>query len=82
MAKYILNLEEAMVGNFEPGRIKAYADEYFDGDKTASMLYLWLFNNFSTNSKEVTEDCGRPMYRKLAKTLTKLIEELKDVEKD
>lgn len=25
MAKYILNLEEAMVGNFEPGRIKAYA---------------------------------------------------------
>lgn len=82
MAKYILNLEEAMVGHFETGRIKAYADECFDGDKTASMLYLWLFNNFSTNAKEVTEDCGRPMYKKLAKTLTKLIEELKDVEKD
>lgn len=75
MAKYVLNLEEAMAGNFEPGRIKAYADEYFDGDKTASMLYLWLFNNFSTNAKEVTENCGRLMYRKLAETLTKLIEE-------
>lgn len=82
MAKYILNLEEAMVGNFEPGRIKAYADEYFDGDKIASMLYLWLFNNFSTNAKEVTEDCGRPMYKKLAKTLIRLIEEKIDVEKD
>lgn len=75
MSKYVLNLEEAMVGNFEPGRIQAYADEYFNGDKTASMLYLWLFNNFSTNAKEVTGDCGRLMYRKLAKTLTRLIEE-------
>ena len=75
MSKYVLNLEEAMVGNFEPGRIQAYADEYFDGDKTASMLYLWLFNNFSTNVKEVTENCGRLMYRKLAETLTRLIEE-------
>ena len=75
MAKYILNLEKAMVGNFEPGRIKAYADKYFDGNKTVSMLYLWLFNNFSTNSKEVTEDCGRPMYKKLAKKLTRLIME-------
>ena len=78
MSKYILNLEEAMVGNFEPGRIQAYADEYFNGDKTASMLYLWLFNNFSTNAKEVTEDCGRLMYKKLAKTLTRLIEEKND----
>ena len=75
MVKYILNLEEAMVGHFESERIKAYADECFDGDKTSSMLYLWLFNNFSTNAKEVTEDYGIPMYRKLAKTLTKLIEE-------
>lgn len=73
MAKYILNLEKAMVGNFETGRIKVYADEYFDGNKTAAILYLWLFNNFSTNSKELTEDCGRPMYKKLAKTLTRLI---------
>lgn len=75
MTEYVLNLEEAMVGHFEPGRIEAYANEYFNGDKTASMLYLWLFNNFSTNTKEVTEDCGRLMYRKLAETLTRLIKE-------
>ena len=75
MTEYVLNLEEAMVGHFEPGRIEAYANEYFNGDKTASMLYLWLFNNFSTNSKEVTEDCGRLMYRNLAETLTRLIKE-------
>lgn len=75
MTEYVLNLEEAMVGHFEPGRIEAYANEYFNGDKTASMLYLWLFNNFSTNTKEVAEDCGRLMYRKLAETLTRLIKE-------
>lgn len=75
MTKYILNLEEAMVGHFEAGRIEAYANEFFGGDKTASMLYLWLFNNFSTNSKEVADDCGRRMYRKLAKALTRIIRE-------
>lgn len=76
MAKYILNLEEVMFGHFEAWRIEAYVNEFFGGDKIASMLYLWLFNNFSTNSKEVADDCGRHMYRKLAKALTRIIKAL------
>lgn len=70
---YILDYEKMTEGQFEPSRIKYYADEFFDGDELASVFYLWLFNNFSTCQKEVTEDLGRPMYKKLAMTLTRII---------
>lgn len=72
--KYILKIEEEMPKHFSQTSINFYAKECFDGDKLASMLYLWLFNNFSTNREEVETDCGRPMYRKLAEVLTRLIE--------
>lgn len=73
MTKYVLDYKSMTEGQFEPSRIKYYADEFFDGDELASVFYLWLFNNFSTCQKEVTEDLGRPMYKKLAKTLTRVI---------
>ena len=72
--KYILKIEEEMPKHFTSETIKHYAGVYFNEDKLASMLYLWLFNNFSTCREEVEADCGRPMYRKLAEVLTRLIE--------
>lgn len=72
--KYILKIEEEMPKHFTPEMIKHYAGVYFNEDNLASMLYLWLFNNFSTCREEVEADCGRPMYRKLASTLARLIE--------
>lgn len=62
---------------FSAGQITHYT-RLFDGSKTQALLYLWLFNHFSTNGKEVSEDLGRPMYIKLAKVLNRIIEERSD----
>ena len=73
MSKGIINFND-LSKEFSEGQIEHYSKD-FDGSKTQALLYLWLFNHFSTCAKEVTEDCGRPMYRKLAKTLTRIIKE-------
>ena len=72
--QFVIKYRE-MAKEFEAGKIKAYEKELGNVPYIESLLYLWLFNNFSTCAKEVTEDCGRPMYRKLAKTLTRIIKE-------
>ena len=74
MSKYVLDTEKLAEGNWEQSRIKAFAEQYFDGDDFVALLYLWLYNNFSTSPSEVKYDNGRPMYRKLATTLKRLFE--------
>lgn len=66
-----------MAREFEAGQIKAY-EEKLGVSYIESLLYLWLFNHFHTNSKEVTTDLGRPMYIKLAKVLSRIIKEQQD----
>lgn len=68
--KYILD-ETTISCNFREEQIEHYMKEH-NFTRLESLLYLWAFNNFSTNSKEVTTDLGRPMYRKLARKLANL----------
>ncbi|MBO7712278.1 MAG: hypothetical protein J6S85_02170 [Methanobrevibacter sp.] len=74
MSKYVLDTEKLAEGNWEHSRIKAYAEQCFNGDEFVALLYLWLYNNFSTSTSEVRYDNGRPMYRKLATILKRLFE--------
>ena len=64
-----------MAREFDVGKIKAYEKELGDVPYIEALLYLWLFNHFSTCSKEVSEDYGGVMYKNLAKVLSKVIEE-------
>lgn len=70
--KYVLDTEK-FYPMFSEGQVKHYMKEN-NFTELESLLYLWSFNNFSTNTDEVTTDLGRPMYRKLAKKLAKLLE--------
>lgn len=70
--KYVLDTEK-FYPMFSEGQVKHYMKEN-NFTELESLLYLWSFNNFSTNVNEVTTDLGRPMYRKLAKKLAKLLE--------
>ena len=64
MTKYIFDDEEIEC-RFSPGQIKHYMREN-KFTKLECLFYLWAFNNFGTNSDEVSTDLGRPMYQKLA----------------
>ena len=75
MTEYILNDEE-LSKDFNEGQIERYMKEN-DFSRLESLLYLWGFNHFHTNSDEVSKDLGRPMYRKLAKCLSRIL-----IEKD
>lgn len=72
MVKGVINFDDLAM-DYSKGQIGHYSND-FDGSKTLALLYLWLFNHFHTNSKEVTTDLGRPMYRNLAKVLNGIIE--------
>lgn len=72
MTKYIFDTDEIEC-SFSSGQIKHYMREN-KFTKLECLFYLWAFNNFGTNSDEVTADLGRPMYRKLAKRLGDLFE--------
>lgn len=72
MVKGVINFDDLAM-DYSKGQILHYSND-FDGSKTQALLYLWLFNHFHTNSKEVTTDSGRPMYRNLAKVLNEIIE--------
>lgn len=74
---YIIK-DKAMAYDFSEGQIEAYKISLGDVSYIEALLYLWLYNNFSTNPKQVSTDNGRPMYRRLAKTLTRIIEEQAD----
>ncbi len=71
MTKYVFDDEE-LEARFSEGQIKHYMDEN-KFTRLECLLYLWAFNEFHTNSDEVTKDLGRPMYRKLARCLGELI---------
>lgn len=72
MMKYLFD-DEKISSHFSSEQVKHYMKEN-NFTELESLLYLWGFNNFSTNTDEVTTDLGRPMYRKLAKKLAKLLE--------
>lgn len=72
MTKYIFDTDEIEC-RFSPGQIKHYMREN-KFTKLECLFYLWAFNNFGTNSDEVSTDLGRPMYRKLARRLGDLFE--------
>ena len=67
MTKYIFDTDEIEC-SFSSGQIKHYMKEN-KFTKLECLFYLWAFNNFGTNSDEVSTDLGRPMYRKLARCL-------------
>lgn len=67
MMKYIFDDEE-IENRFSPGQIERYIKEN-NFTRLECLFYLWGFNDFHTNSDEVSTDLGRPMYRKLAKRL-------------
>ena len=56
------------------GQIKRYMEE-LGFTYAESILYLWLFNYVSITPKERNTDMGRPMYRKIAKCVARLIKE-------
>ena len=67
MMKYIFDDEE-IENRFSPGQIERYIKEN-NFTRLECLFYLWGFNDFHTNSDEVSTDLGRPMYRKLARHL-------------
>lgn len=70
--KYVID-EETLSKNFREGQIEYFIKEY-NFSRLEALIYLWSFNNFSTNTDEVKEDLGRPMYRNLATTFSRLFE--------
>lgn len=80
MSKGIINFAD-LAKEFSEGQIEHYSKD-FNGSKTQALLYLWLFNHFHTNIDEVSTDLGRPMYRKLAEVLDRIIKEQSDVAED
>lgn len=71
MTKYFLDEEKIISGHFESGQIEHYIKEL--GSRLEAIIYLWAFNNFSVHYPNDLEDLGRPMYRKLAKKLSKIL---------
>lgn len=76
MTKYILD-DEKISCDFCNGQIEHYKKEN-NLTELETLLYLWAFNNFSVHYPDDLEDLGRPMYRKLAKKLAKLLEQSND----
>lgn len=74
--KYIL-YDKKIADSFTNGQIKYYMKEN-NATRLESLLYLWAFNNFSVHYPDDLKDCGRPMYRKLAKKLTEILTAEKD----
>lgn len=71
MTRYFLNEEKIVAGHFEKGQIEHYTREL--GSRIEAIIYLWAFNNFSVHYPDDLEDLGRPMYRKLAEKLSKIL---------
>lgn len=74
--KYVLDTEK-FYPMFSEGQVKHYMKEN-NFTELESILYLWGFNNFSVHYPDDLKDLGRPMYRKLARKLSKLLEQSND----
>lgn len=74
--KYVLNTED-FYPMFSERQVKHYMKEN-KFTELETILYLWSFNNFSVHYPDDLKDLGRPMYRKLAKKLAKLLEQIND----
>lgn len=70
--KYVID-EETLSKNFREDQIEYFIKEY-NFSRLEALIYLWSFNNFSTNTDEIRKDLGRPMYIKLAKKFSRLFE--------
>ncbi len=71
MTKYFLDEEKIISGHFKSEQIEHYTREL--GSRIEAIIYLWAFNNFSVHYPDDLEDLGRPMYRKLAEKLSKIL---------
>ena len=60
--------------HFSDGQIKGFMEE-LNFTYTETILYLWLFNYVSITPKERNTDMGRPMYRKIAKCVARILKE-------
>ena len=67
--------DELIKKHFSDGQIKGYMNE-LNCDYIESFLYLWLFNYVSITPKERNTDMGRPMYRKIAKCIGKILKKV------
>jgi hypothetical protein len=71
MMIYELDEERIIKGHFDEGQIEHYTKEL--GSRLEALIYLWAYNNFFTCTADVAKDNGRPMYRELARTFSKLL---------
>lgn len=69
--KIFLDEEKIISGHFKSEQIEHYTREL--GSRIEAIIYLWAFNNFSVHYPDDLEDLGRPMYRKLAEKLSKIL---------
>ena len=69
--KYFLDEEKIVAGHFDNGQIEHYTKGL--GSRLEAIIYLWAYNNFFTCTADVAKDNGRPMYRELARTFSKLL---------
>lgn len=73
MTKRIIDFEK-IEKQFSPQQVEIWGKS-FDGDREASLLYLWFFNNVSVSWKTLKNDNGREMYRSFAEAISsKLLE--------
>lgn len=70
--KYVID-DEKLSQEFTEGQINGIMKLY-RFSRLEALIYLWSFNYFITNTDEVKEDLGRPMYRNLATTFCRLFE--------
>lgn len=70
--KYVID-DEKLSQEFTEGQINGIMKLY-RFSRLEALIYLWSFNYFITNTDEVKEDLGRPMYRNLATTFSRLFE--------
>lgn len=64
--------EERIAKEFDEGQIQGFMKD-LGFSRIETLIYLWAYNHFFTCVADVAKDNGRPMYRELARTFSKLL---------
>lgn len=64
--------EERIAKEFNEGQIQGFMKD-LGFSRIETLIYLWAYNHFFTCAADVAKDNGRPMYRELARTFSKLL---------
>lgn len=64
--------EERIAKEFNEGQIQGFMKD-LGFSRIETLIYLWAYNHFFTCVADVAIDNGRPMYRELARTFSKLL---------